>query len=164
MSYIKILKLLASIFLFVQLFPARSQELSLPYRSAGWTDREAAAHVLNRLAYGPQPGQVQNIEGDLENWVRDQLKAAHGTKALEKQLHSAYRALSLDLEAIGQTYPAPGVRLIFMMRQRGQYVDRRGRGRAGRGNMQGERGAMMGSDSSRGNGQQDLLQRILNAE
>lgn len=162
MSYIKILKLLASIFLFVQVFPARSQELSLPYKSAGWTEQEAAAHVLNRLAYGPQPGQVQNIEGDLENWVRDQLKAAHSTKALEKQLHSAYRALSLDLEAIGQTYPAPGVRLIFMMRQRGQNGNRR---IGGMGYRQGERGAgRMGSNLSQGNGQNDLLQRILNAE
>ncbi|MBX3169030.1 MAG: DUF1800 domain-containing protein [Candidatus Eremiobacteraeota bacterium] len=50
--------------------------LSFPYREAGLTSEEAAAHLLNRLSYGPRPGQLQQVvQTGLENWFENQLKA-----------------------------------------------------------------------------------------
>jgi uncharacterized protein (DUF1800 family) len=38
------------------------------------TEREKAAHVLNRLGYGPRPGEVNQVEKfGVENWIRRQL-------------------------------------------------------------------------------------------
>lgn len=38
------------------------------------TERERAAHVLNRMAFGPRPGQVDQVmKMGIENWMRDQL-------------------------------------------------------------------------------------------
>ncbi|MEL7120238.1 MAG: DUF1800 domain-containing protein [Bacteroidota bacterium] len=161
----KFVKLLTIISLLAQVFLAKSQELSLPYKSAGWTDQEAAAHLLNRLAYGPKHGQVNDLLGQLEVWALGQLNAANDVKALNQQLQDKYSALSLDLEEIGQTYPAPGVRLIFMALQRGQNANQRGTNKSSESYMQRGRGmSIMSADSSRSNGQNDLLQRILNAE
>lgn len=39
------------------------------------TERERATHVLNRMAFGPRPGQVDRvIDMGVENWMRAQLK------------------------------------------------------------------------------------------
>ncbi len=46
----------------------------LPWREAGLTERQAAAHLLDRLAYGPRPGQIdQLVELGLGNWIEGQL-------------------------------------------------------------------------------------------
>lgn len=38
------------------------------------TSRERATHVLNRMAFGPRPGQVERVmEMGVENWMREQL-------------------------------------------------------------------------------------------
>ncbi len=38
------------------------------------TERERATHVLNRMAFGARPGQVERVlEMGVENWMRDQL-------------------------------------------------------------------------------------------
>ena len=34
------------------------RSVALPYRDAGLTEREAAAHLLNRFTFGPTPGQI----------------------------------------------------------------------------------------------------------
>lgn len=55
---------------------ACARPLSFPYQQAGLTAEEAAAHLLNRFSYGPQPGQVQELVRDgLESWFEAQLKA-----------------------------------------------------------------------------------------
>ena len=36
-------------------------ELKLPYREAGLTRKEAAAYLLERFAYGPRPGEVDEV-------------------------------------------------------------------------------------------------------
>lgn len=47
-----------------------------PYEQAGLTTNEAAAHLLNRFAYGPAPGDCERLSRmGLENWVEQQLKA-----------------------------------------------------------------------------------------
>lgn len=64
--------------------PAGAQFLYGPGRDNGrpekdqgpaLTEREKAVHVLNRMAFGPRPGQVERVmEMGVENWMRQQLK------------------------------------------------------------------------------------------
>jgi len=45
-----------------------------PWREAGLTEREAAAHLLNRFSYGPRPGEIdQVLKIGLERWFERQL-------------------------------------------------------------------------------------------
>lgn len=46
----------------------------MPWREAGLTERQAAGHLLNRLAYGARPEQIEELlELGLRNWVEGQL-------------------------------------------------------------------------------------------
>jgi uncharacterized protein (DUF1800 family) len=55
--------------------PRRAPE-RLPWREAGLTEREAAAHLLNRFAFGPRPGEIdQVVATGLDGWVERQLAA-----------------------------------------------------------------------------------------
>lgn len=48
----------------------------MPYREAGLTEREAAAHLLSRFSYGARPGEVDEVVGmGLETWLEGQLQA-----------------------------------------------------------------------------------------
>ena len=49
---------------------------SFPFRKAGLTDRQAAAHLLSRFTYGATPGQIDAVTRmGLENWFAQQLSA-----------------------------------------------------------------------------------------
>src|SRR5476651_2084779 len=49
---------------------------AFPYRNSGLTERQAAAHLLNRFTYGATPGQVDAVlKMGLENWFNQQLTA-----------------------------------------------------------------------------------------
>jgi uncharacterized protein (DUF1800 family) len=48
----------------------------LPWREAGLTERQAAAHLLNRFAFGPRPGEVDQVVAmGLDRWLERQLAA-----------------------------------------------------------------------------------------
>ncbi|MDX1645072.1 MAG: DUF1800 family protein, partial [Thermoanaerobaculia bacterium] len=69
--------------------PASTMEAdrTLPWRQAGITERQAAAHLLDRLAYGPRPGDVDRLVGmGLETWIDAQLEAALPEPDLEWRL------------------------------------------------------------------------------
>jgi uncharacterized protein (DUF1800 family) len=79
----------------------------LPWKQAGWTAREAAAHLLDRLTFGARPGEVdQVVEMGLEAWLSRQLGELLPEPELERRL-SKLPALKLSLEAMVQTYPSP---------------------------------------------------------
>ena len=47
-----------------------ASHLHLPYREAGLSEREAAAHLLDRLAYGARPEDVDSVvEMGVERWA-----------------------------------------------------------------------------------------------
>lgn len=74
-----------------------ARPLSFPYQEAGLSPEEAAAHLLNRFSYGPQPGQVQElISGSLENWFEAQLRAPAGG------MDSEFPVLLSDAHRLGQ--------------------------------------------------------------
>lgn len=53
---------------------APAQPPGLPYEKAGLTERQAAAYLLDRLAYGPRPGEIDRVvKMGLERWVEQQL-------------------------------------------------------------------------------------------
>ncbi|MEM1056879.1 MAG: DUF1800 domain-containing protein [Bacteroidota bacterium] len=54
--------------------PPVTSRLRLPYRDAGLSDRQAAAHALDRLAFGPTPGAVDRVLAmGLETWIEQQI-------------------------------------------------------------------------------------------
>lgn len=91
---------------------ALARPLHFPYREAGLTPEEAAAHLLNRFSFGPQPGQVQELVGSgLENWFEAQLKApAAGGD-------SEFPLLSTDTRQLGQAKLLRAVRSRWQVRE-----------------------------------------------
>ncbi len=79
-----------------------------PWRAAGLTERQAAAHLLSRFTYGAEPGQVDAVvRMGLENWFAQQLAAQVPDDSLEQVL-GRYDALELSNQEVAETYPRNG--------------------------------------------------------
>lgn len=92
---------------------AENAQVSFPYKKAGLTERQAAAHLLNRFTFGPRPGDVDRVvEMGLEKWFKQQLEANLNSDTLS-QLLVPYDALNLSNEEIADTYPK-GAQLLRM--------------------------------------------------
>jgi uncharacterized protein (DUF1800 family) len=79
-----------------------------PYRQAGLTERQAAAHLLSRFTYGATPGQVDAVvKMGLENWWTQQLAADLPDDSLTQCL-SQYDALQLSNQQVAALYPKMG--------------------------------------------------------
>ncbi|HVR98257.1 MAG TPA: DUF1800 domain-containing protein [Thermoanaerobaculia bacterium] len=82
----------------------RPSGTSFPWQQAGLTERQAAAHLLNRFAYGPRPGEVDRIvETGLERWFERQLDAELPDRRLEERLREL-PALEMPSAQIIETY------------------------------------------------------------
>lgn len=80
-------------------------KIKFPYKKAGLTERQAAAHLLNRFTFGPTPQQIDEVLNmGLENWFEQQLNENIDDSDLQKKL-SGYDALHLTTEEIVNTYP-----------------------------------------------------------
>lgn len=83
-------------------------KFEFPFRKTGLTDREAAAHLLNRFTYGPSPGQVEEVvKIGPEKWFLQQLQVQLPDDSLEHLL-SNYDALKLSNSEIVKIYPQGG--------------------------------------------------------
>jgi uncharacterized protein (DUF1800 family) len=81
---------------------------SFPYKRAGLTERQAAAHLLSRFTYGPKTGEVDAVvKMGLEKWFQQQLDAGIPDEALNTML-SDYTALNLSNTEVVNTYPDGG--------------------------------------------------------
>ncbi len=81
---------------------------TLPWRQAGLDQRQAAAHLLDRFAYGARPGDVDRIVAQgLETWLDGQLAAQLQEPSLTTRLGGLV-SLQMPLEEIYLTYPNPG--------------------------------------------------------
>ncbi|WAC13115.1 DUF1800 domain-containing protein [Dyadobacter pollutisoli] len=77
----------------------------LPYKQAGLTPRQAAAHMLNRFTFGTRAADVDEVlKTGLETWFLQQLHANVADDSLAKRL-AAYDALGLSNAEITRTYP-----------------------------------------------------------
>ncbi|RYE18252.1 MAG: DUF1800 family protein, partial [Sphingobacteriaceae bacterium] len=80
----------------------------LPYKKAGLTDREAAAHLLSRFTYGATPRGVDEvIKIGLKKWFSQQLDGKLPDDSLN-QLLSKYDDLKLSNEEVTRIFPKPG--------------------------------------------------------
>ena len=88
--------------------PAFKPRFSFPYKKAGLTEREAAAHLLNRFTFGTTPGEVDNVvKMGLEKWFEQQLEGTLADDSLNSRL-SIYDALNLSNSDVAKTFPRPG--------------------------------------------------------
>ena len=74
------------------------------------TEDEAVVHALNRLGYGPRPGDVQRVkEMGLAKWIDRQLRPeTMNDAALDARL-SRFPTLSMSSEALLERFPPPAV-------------------------------------------------------
>lgn len=80
------------------------ESLSLPWRQAGLDERQAAAHLLDRLAFGPRPGAIDRVvEMGLETWVEQQLAGALPDPATDRRL-AHMRSLELSVREMSEIY------------------------------------------------------------
>jgi uncharacterized protein (DUF1800 family) len=73
------------------------------------TEDEAIMHAMNRLGYGPRPGDVEYIrKTGLEKWVDQQLHPESiNDSALDQRLQR-YPTLNLSAKKLIEEYPQPG--------------------------------------------------------
>lgn len=95
-----------------------STKINMPYQKAGLTKRQAAAHLLNRFSFGIQPGQIDEVVNmGIENWLQQQLDASLPDTDLEKRI-SNFEALTMNNEAIVNTYLTPAQILRLGIQQK----------------------------------------------
>ncbi len=86
--------------------PHRSS-LRLPWKEAGLTERQAAAHLLNRFAFGPRPGEIdQVVAAGLDRWCERQLAADLPDPNLDARLRGL-PALALSQADMVRVYRTP---------------------------------------------------------
>jgi uncharacterized protein (DUF1800 family) len=84
------------------------KDFSFPYKQAGLTERQAAAHLLNRFTYGATPGQIDAVvKIGLEKWFTQQLEAKMNDDSLNTVLEQ-YPDLKLSNTQIAETFPRGG--------------------------------------------------------
>ncbi len=88
-----------------------------PYKKAGLTEREAAAHLLSRFSFGVRPGDVESVVNQgLESWFDAQLNLKTGDKKMEEMLKE-FPSLKMTNAQIVETYPKGGQVLRMAMRE-----------------------------------------------
>src|SRR5271154_1647053 len=79
-----------------------------PWRQAGLTERQAAAHLLSRFTYGATPGQIGTVvQQGVGKWGAQQMAADLPDDSLEVLL-GPYDALQLTNEQVVNLYPRMG--------------------------------------------------------
>lgn len=72
------------------------------------TEDEAILHALNRLAYGPRPGDVERIRQiGLEKWINQQLNFNSGDDPQLDAKLDEFKTLKMSSEQLLERYPPP---------------------------------------------------------
>lgn len=78
--------------------------------SSGPSDDAAIMHVLNRLTYGPRPGDVERVRAmGLQRWIDAQLSPARIDDAALDARVQRLGTLTLDSQTIQREYAAPAM-------------------------------------------------------
>lgn len=141
--------------------PAGSKpSYNFPWKKAGLTERQAAAHLLSRFTYGATPGDIDRVvQKGLEKWFDEQLDAKLADDTLS-QLLSEYDALKLSNEEVANTFPRNG-QLVRMAVKDG-FVNKDS---VNNGNNKEYRDQLQAYMNSKGyRPQQDLYRQFINAK
>ncbi len=93
---------------FLKVHSSGKTRFIFPYKQAGLTERQAAAHLLSRFTYGATPGQIdQVVNMGLEKWFDQQLDGVLPDDSLNERL-SSYDALKLTNREVVALYPRNG--------------------------------------------------------
>ena len=85
--------------------PATGSEEPLPWRQAGLSERQAVVYLLDRLTYGPRPGDVDEVlRLGLRNWVEWQLQGNAPGPDVSSRL-ARWTSLSMAAEEINRAFP-----------------------------------------------------------
>ncbi|RZM24680.1 MAG: DUF1800 domain-containing protein [Pedobacter sp.] len=85
--------------------PSAAVKAVFPFKQAGLSEREAAAHLLSRFTYGARPGEVDKVvKMGLEKWFLGQLEGDHSDNELDKML-SEYPDINLTNTEVENKYP-----------------------------------------------------------
>lgn len=85
--------------------------IKMPWKAAGLTEREAAAHLVSRFTFGHKPGLIDEVlKKGLEDWFAEQLEGKLNDAALDERLKE-YDALDLTNEQALQQFPRNAVLL-----------------------------------------------------
>ncbi len=83
--------------------------LELPWREAGLTERQAAAHLLDRFAYGARPDDIDRVlDLGLETWLEGQLAGNLPDRDVDRRLDGLH-SLEMSTREMVETYPNPGM-------------------------------------------------------
>ncbi len=89
---------------------------TFPYKQAGLTERQAAAHLLSRFTYGARPGDIDAaVKMGLEKWFMQQLNGGLADDSLNLMLKN-YDALKLSNNEVSKRYPNGGQILRMAIR------------------------------------------------
>lgn len=98
--------------------PDNEPQLIFPYKEMGLSEKEAAAHLLNRFSFGATPAQVEMVvRTGLEKWFLMQLEGNIPDDSLNKRLQF-YDALKLSNAQANAIFPRP-IQVIRMARDEG---------------------------------------------
>ncbi len=82
-----------------------NERFVFPYKKAGLTEKQAAAHLLSRFTYGAKNGDVDLvIKTGLEKWFEEQLEGKLNDKDLDQML-AKYDAINLTNDEVENLYP-----------------------------------------------------------
>lgn len=99
------LLLTAFIFSAFQAERPKKIKFALPYKQAGLTERQAAAHLLSRFTYGAKSGDVDRVvKMGLEKWFRQQLAGNLKDEQLNKHLLQ-FDDINLSNSEVENKYP-----------------------------------------------------------
>ena len=102
--------------------PEKPLALHMPWKQAGLTEKQAAAHLLNRFAFGPRPGEVDAVvKMGLDRWLERQLGADLPDGKVQEDLR-ALPALGMSTAQIFKTYPPVGF-VLTQAREAGAIPD-----------------------------------------
>jgi uncharacterized protein (DUF1800 family) len=83
-------------------------------------DSDAVLHFLNRLTFGPRPGDISRIQGTgFSAWLEEQLHPELIADPAEARVREAHRLAFLDPEQLFLRYPPPNLQRREQERRRG---------------------------------------------
>jgi uncharacterized protein (DUF1800 family) len=119
----------------------KPSSIHMPWKQAGLTEKQAAAHLLNRFAFGPRPGEVEAVaKMGLDRWFERQLGAALPDGKVQDDLRHL-PALGMSTAEILATYPPTGL-VLLQAKQAGVLPDEIKKGDLKKGEDDGKREAL----------------------